>query len=81
MDRFSRQILGQDGLLLFHFLAHNCGRLVTMEVCSRLYHLDKEKEKEQQSQSPPSTTKTTVVVLNKSTELKTSPLKSVKTMT
>jgi hypothetical protein len=64
MERFSRQVLGQDGLLLFHFLAHNCGKLVATEVCSRLYHLDKEKD-----QQSPLSAETTVAVVNKNTEM------------
>src|SRR5690348_16080767 len=36
---FLYQLLGEDGLLLFCFLRQILGRLVAVEVCSRLYHL------------------------------------------
>uniref|UniRef100_A0A915P7L4 Innexin n=1 Tax=Meloidogyne floridensis TaxID=298350 RepID=A0A915P7L4_9BILA len=39
VKRFSKNILGCDGLLLFHFLRKNLGDLVATEVCSRLYQL------------------------------------------
>ena len=42
---FVKRVLGNDGVLLLNFIKLNNGKLVSVEVCSRLFHIDAHNKK------------------------------------